>query len=369
MSPARGLYGLRHHRTMRHIELIYLKPFRIPPGTVFDYRISSASESLSRLYSSDESATPSEPPVRDLRAAEIAARPVCLLETNNGYVVIDGHHRMSEAARLDLESIPALVYPSDTPRATVLSLSIGGKRDTLTGVEKIIALYKMGLFAVGGAAEDDIPVVSAPRNEVTEWITPFYRSLVGRSVSIRFVNRLLRVLTFPAVELRAFHDLALPLESLVPLLDLESYEREGFLRLRRLCPFTVGEGRELVRLLILSRGRSAFELGPWVDGVESDDTLRRGSAIIRSLKRRIHPTLTGRQRAIEESIKMMKLPNQVRLSPPENLEGDSFSCYVRFSRVEELQHYVDLLQKTITDGTVGRIVDLLGDDTPEREIE
>jgi hypothetical protein len=297
------------------------------------------------------------------------ARPVSLLETDGGHVVVDGHDRMYDAVRLGLESVPALVYTSNTSKKTILSLSIGGNRDTFSGVEKVIALYKMGLFATDGAPSGGIPVASPPRGDIPEWIVPFCHSLIGRPVSIRYVNRVLRVLTFPAVELRVLHQLAFTVDSLAPLLDLDPLERDGYLRIRRLCPFTAAEGRELVRLLILSRGRSAFELAPWIDGVESDDTAMGGSAIIRSLKRRIHPTLTGRQRAIEESIKMMKLPHRVRLSPPENLEGDSFSCYVRFSRIEELQHYVDVLQKTITDGTAGRIVDLLGDDTSEREIE
>jgi len=353
---------------MRHIELTYLKPFRVLPGSVFDYRIPSASDTLARLHTGtdrvDEAPDDSGLLGGGTLGAGIRARPVSLLETSSAPVVIDGHRRMNEAARLDLESVPALIYPDDTPRETLVSLSLEGKGNTLTGVEKIIALYKTTLFAAGNVGDGDIPLTSPPLIEVPDWISPFHRLLVGRPVSPDFVTRLLRVLTFPAAELRSLHDFALTVESLVPLLDLELFERAGFLTLRRLSPLTTAEGRELIRLLILARGRSAFELGPWIDGLESETSGHegkscKGSTIIRSLKHRIHPTLTRRQQEIGETIETMRLPNRLRISPPENLEGDSFSCYVRFSRVEELQRYIDVLQKAVTDGSAGRILDLL----------
>ncbi len=353
---------------MQHIELTYLKPFRVLPGSVFDYRIPSASETLARTHPPADRVdeAPDDSGLLDGGAlgAGVRARPVSLLETNGGHVVIDGHRRMNGAARLDLESIPALIYPDNTPRETLVSLSVEGKGNMLTGVEKIIALYKTTLFATGNEGDGDIPVASPPLIEVPDWISPFHRVLVGRPVSTDFVMRLLRVLTFPATELRSLHDFALTVESLVPLLDLEPFERAGFLTLRRLSPLTTAEGRELIRLLILARGRSAFELEPWIDGLTAETSEHegkscKGSTIIRSLKHRIHPTLTRRQQEIGETIETMRLSNRLRISPPENLEGDSFSCYVRFSRVEELQRYIDVLQKAVTDGSVGRILDLL----------
>jgi hypothetical protein len=172
------------------------------------------------------------------------------------------------------------------------------------------------------------------------------------------------VLTFSAEELRAFHDFSFTLESLLPLLDLEPPEREVFLRLRRLATVTTSEGREIVRLLLLSRGRSAFDLEQWIDRLESENSENderpvKGSMIIRSLKQQIYPTLSRRQREIDETIEKMKLPNRVRVSPPENLEGDSYSCYVKFSQASELQRYIDVLQKAVRNGSVGRILELL----------
>ena len=71
------------------------------------------------------------------------------------------------------------------------------------------------------------------------------------------------------------------------------------------------------------------------------------------------PDLTTRLDQLAAALKRIGLPPGAKISAPENLEGDSFSCYFRFSRVGDLEQIIEILERRIEDGSIGEVVDLL----------
>ena len=62
-----------------------------------------------------------------------------------------------------------------------------------------------------------------------------------------------------------------------------------------------------------------------------------------------------------------KLLPDLRVGPPENLEGNSNSCYFRFSRAADLRRHVEYLQQRLRAGTFDRLLDTLNDEASGKE--
>ncbi|UCG53152.1 MAG: hypothetical protein JSW58_06260 [Candidatus Latescibacterota bacterium] len=347
---------------MESLDLIYVKPFPIPLGSPFDFRISNASGPLAKLVSIEKppSHPDSESFVSDALVQALTTDPVRILATSAQRVLIDGHRRMSEAVSRDLEAIPAVVYPRSTSRETVIQLSLKGKATVLSGVEKIIALYKTTVFANDDTPRIDIPCERPVALEPPDCILPAYSDLFGRNVSKTYLLGLFEVLSFPAEDLHSIHDLSLTVEQTASLLDLTSPERRAALHLGKEARFTASEFGQLARLLLLARSRSGFDLDAWVNReCQSDRERRGGSQIVGSLAREIHPELHAAVERVDRKIRQMRLPNRLRIVAPENLEGGSFSCYFKFSTLEELRNHVEKLEETIDTGSAEQILKLL----------
>ena len=131
---------------------------------------------------------------------------------------------------------------------------------------------------------------------------------------------------------------------------------------------STAEMRKLARLLTFARSREGFHLGNW-DRRVAEGTAKplSGSSLIGMLKREIYPELSKRERNIAEYVKDMELPSTIKIKPPENLEGDSFSCYFTFSSSGEFRRYMNLLRWAGGDGKIKRIVDELNSSSGSNE--
>ena len=336
---------------MDQIRIIHINPSGLAAGGPFDFRV-------------DGSGT--EPP----DAARIPTRPEtgipaalpAFLHAPDTPIVVHGHRQIDAAAHAGRESIPGLLYPDSTPAKTVIALSLEhGAGHHLTGIEKILAIYKTSLFGVGGL---DAVRAGGPVS-VPEWILPLHEILVGRRVSRDYAERMCKALSFPTPERRALVRLGFSIDQIAPLLTLNPDERAVVIQICETSAFTTAQVRQLVKLVVLSRGRSGFDLGGWRALAEKEFT--DGAGVVRWLEKSIHPQLTARRRQIEEAIAGMRLPTRVRITPPENLEGESFSCYFRFSRLAELENYVKLFERVLESGQASRLLDLLNGDVADTE--
>jgi hypothetical protein len=337
---------------MQRLELIYQPPFPIDPGSPLDFRIST-------IPGAPAAALPGSGDARTLTNA-LAADPPHILGPVDDPVVIRGHRRIVSAHVLGLEEIPFLVYPPGTRKDVVAGMALRRRPKDLSGVEEIIALVKAIGYATHGDGTVLIPSESPLEGTIPIWGPMALDQLFGRPISPPYVDRLSMVLTWPSEELIRLHELSLAYQNIASLIDLTGPERRAAIKIREAVPLTTGELKNLTRLLVLARGRKRFDLDAWLDGELSDrDEPRTGSELLNSLRSSIHPRLTDASKRIEEEIRGMGLPNRLKITAPENLEGGSFSCYFRFSNNGELDEHVGKLKKIIKDGSAKRILGML----------
>jgi hypothetical protein len=292
----------------------------------------------------------------------LATNPLLLLETKGGPVVVDGHLRMAAAHAAGVTGVPAFLLPEHTASDVVLFQALSGRAGGLSDVEKLIAVRKTALYAQYGFADPDgDTAVTVPDNLIS-----VYSQFLSREVTRAYLEQLLRILDFPSDELALLHVLDTPLDHLTSLLDLSADERRGLLLLRTRIPITASETRKLVRLFLALRGpgsQSRFDFKHWYAAkISSYDSHTRGKDLLAELRSITHPNLTRREDAVETSIQSLRFPPSMRLSPPENLEGDSFSCYFRFSSVEEIEDHVRRIRRAIDEGTIGSLLEHLNEE-------
>ncbi|UCH83881.1 MAG: hypothetical protein JSW50_15815 [Candidatus Latescibacterota bacterium] len=347
---------------MQRLELIHSQPVTTNSHEPFDFRISAvggAPAAVSAENGFDAS---------DLHQA-LDVDPPRLLGPIDRPVVLRGHRRIGLARSLGLDVIPFLVYPPGTPRNVVTEIVLAGEPARFSGVETIIAMAKTITYATKGIQETVLPLSSPIEEDFPDWLDPPLAQLLGRKVSKRFAARLSTALTWPTEDLYRLHCLSLSSEQIASLIDLSTSERQIVLKIRDAVPLTAGELKTLTRLVILARGRKHVELDGWARRVlDKSSEPPTGSDIQKSLRAETHPNLSRAETSIANAISELALPNRLRINPPENLEGGSFSCYFRFSNDRELGEHVAKLEKIIKDGSAQKIIDLLdrGDADEER---
>lgn len=294
------------------------------------------------------------------------SRPVVLLQTGGEPVIVDGHRRMDAARRAGAPAVSALLLPAKIDRVSVVSFALDDGAENLSGVERLVAVRKTARYVRFGI-RDEAPVAPADESpEVAERLLPLYSRLFSRQVDREYLRRVDSVLSFPYEELALLHALEVPVERLAPFLDLTADERKGLLLLLSRFHATASETRSLIRLILELRGPSSrpgrVDVPRWFAEKACFYTPEsRAKQLVVELKAILSPTLTRRREAIEETIRALGLEPSVVLRPPENLEGDAFSCYFKFSSVEEIKNHLRTLRRAIDDGTIETLLRELND--------
>jgi hypothetical protein len=164
------------------------------------------------------------------------------------------------------------------------------------------------------------------------------------------------------------HSLRLPINQCIPLLDLNGFERLWLLKQKESLLMSAAEMRKIAQLLIFAKARPGFSLDRFA--ADPEGTRARpidGASLIGFLKREIYPELCARERTIAAYLKSMEFPAAITIRPPENLEGNSFSCYFTFSSSLEFRRYINLLQWAGGDGKIKAILDELNASSASEE--
>ena len=272
------------------------------------------------------------------------SRPVLIVDAPGGMVVLDGHARLTAASRAK-QQLPAVVYPPSTDASEAARIAIMENAATLSTAEKIIALDRTAHF-VGVAATTEVP----------DSLLDSYGRLFGRPLSAPMCAKLRSAAHWPSEQLQVIHDRLASLEHVLPLVDLSVQERRVILELAARVKMSAGETKRIARLLFFARGNKAFDFDEWAASL---DEKSKGADLVRSLTATLQPHLTKRGDQVAGVIKKMKLPTGLRITAPENLEGDSFSCYFRFSRAEEFDQYARVLASAADAGLAKAALDAL----------
>lgn len=305
----------------------------------------------------------------DLGAHQVI-KPISMHESHAGPVIIDGHRRMHFAHSAGIEQIPAFIYPADTPKQAICELALSSALESanLSGVERTLAAYKAAYFLTRSHCSQNLPFERIELDAIPGELLPPLGALFKRPVSERFLLGCFEILRLGIEELELLDSLELQVEHIIPLLELTPHERLWLLERKRRSSMTTAEMRKLARLLTFARSKEGFHLGDWDRrGQLAAKEPLTGGALIGLLKREIYPELSRREQNIAAYVKDMDLPSSIKIKAPENLEGDSFSCYFTFSSSSEFRRYMNILRWAGGDGKIKQIVDELNSSSGSKE--
>jgi hypothetical protein len=269
---------------------------------------------------------------------------------------------MQYGHRAGLKEIPAFIYAGDTPRHSICELALSSALESrnLSGVERTIAAYKISCFLLRSHCTQVLPLERIEIAQVPHELLPHFGTLYKRPVSERFVLSCFEILRLSLEELEILDALRMQVEHIIPLLELTPRERVWLLQRKQRTAMSTAEMRKLARLLTFARSKEGFHLGDWDRRAPRESEIPlSGAALIGLLQREIYPEITTRETNIATYMKELALPSTIKIKAPENLEGDSFSCYFTFSSSGEFRRYMNLLRWAGGDGKIKKLVDEL----------
>lgn len=356
--------------------LMRVKPFEVASSSPLLFRLSLDYDPIGKLPRTEDHIREARGKAVDtipvsLQLSEwMELRPVSLCEKEESYVIIDGHRRMQSAFLAGTTDIPALVYPENTPRLSICELALRAafESKSLSGVEEVIAAYRTCRYMSMPSRGTDIPLQEPDAPDLPSKLLPLFNILFNRIVSEVFVQRCFRILSLSRQELEVLHTLQLPAQHILPLLDLDRDERLWLLRQKALVPISAAEMQKIAGLLILARPRKNFDLENWWEAVlKQGEHVENGAVLINFLRKELYPELGSREAKIALHLKNLKLPNKIKITPPENLEGNSFSCYFTFSSSTELRSFTDIIGRAEGEGKFKAMLEELNPPFPELE--
>lgn len=356
-------------------ELVRLKPIEVTDSAPFRFRFKleppEAAAPHAEVTATGKTGTVLSPDVFAIaRGTHQVLKPISMHDTPTGPVIIDGHRRMQFAYQAGIAQIPAFIYSADTPRRSICELAISSALESrdLSGVECTLAAYKIACFLARSHCAQSLPLDRIEIADIPVELLPPLGALFKRPVSERFLLHCFEILQLSIEELDMLNSLGMQVEHIIPLLELTTQERLWLLNRKQHSAMSTAEMRKLGRLLTFARSKKGFHLGDWDRQVpHAPGKPLTGTALIGLLKQEIYPELSRRERNISNYVKNMELPSTIKIKAPENLEGDSFSCYFTFSSSSEFRRYMNILRWAGGDGKIKKIVDELNSSSGSKE--
>ncbi len=224
----------------------------------------------------------------------------------------------------------------------------------MSGTEWIVALSRAERIVRGDIREQIATDAVLTLNAETVHL---FNQRAGSNWSLSYAQRLLAILGLPEHLLMCAHSLHLTAEQLGGLLDLNNDEREAVLALRTREKYSAGEARELMRSLLFCRGRN-FNPREWARAAVGEGGKSAATARLQAVAR---PGYEQQRSQMDSAISALAWPSSMRLQPPENLEGDTVSCYFRFSSDREFKDCLDKLHDSYQSGGIRALLETLND--------
>jgi ParB family chromosome partitioning protein len=276
-------------------------------------------------------------------------QPPVLIENPAGYTIVCGFRRIAACRKLGWTRITARILEKSIDRFKTAQISIADNalQRSLNLVETSRALNLL----------DDFGPDNQQRREAAEALgLPISESL---SFALKEICRL----PLPVQEgiLTDTINLSMALE----LGGLEPPAAEGLVRLFDQLKVGLNKQRELLLLLKEIAGREQITIPQLIaekplqevlETVEMDRAVKRQK--VRSyLRQRRFPAITKAETEYRKWVKQLKLGNNIKLIPPKDFEGSTFSMTLRFNNRQDLSELNKKIEEMIQHPALAKILD------------
>ncbi len=262
-----------------------------------------------------------------------------LIKKKSKYTIICGFRRIEACRILGLLNIEAKIPGSNANKLDCVKFAITDNsfQRPLNLIEQSVSLFMLsGFFKDMTSLADEASLLGLPHNP----------ALIKKIINI--------------------YHLPLPIQncvlsniiSLSMAVELGTFEKDAgiaFVKIFNDLKLGLNKQRELITLISEISLRENIPVMKVIQ--ESDfqeilqnDELDRTKKTEKSrfyLKKRRYPSITRAEQKFEELVKGLKLGNGMKLIPPKNFEGNTFSIKLHFNNLKDLQDHADTLKKII----------------------
>ncbi len=258
-----------------------------------------------------------------------------LLRADSGYQIISGFRRIMAYRALERNEIEARILEPDTDKKDCINIAIADNsmQRPLNPIEASRALVL--LSSVYPENSDLCRAASFLR-------LPVNPSLVLKTLRLSFLG--------PEIQEGVISDII----SMTMALELGKLDNASAIEMIRLfgnLKLGLNKQREILTIVkeIAFRERISVEdvlSSPEYQQILSNENWDRSKKTVQlrhCLKRRRYPSITKAELEFEKNLKTLKLGSRIKLVPPRDFEGTTFSFELNFSNINELKCHLSFL--------------------------
>jgi ParB family transcriptional regulator, chromosome partitioning protein len=262
--------------------------------------------------------------------------PPIVKHSHNGYIVVSGFHRVYACRKIGWMEIEARTVGPDFTDVDCLKLSIAHKafHRQMNLIEQSIALSKLKNFY--DAEEEFINTAKA----------------LGLGENRSYIKKLLKVQTFIPELQQSILCGAIPMTI---AFEIEVFNKESIYLIidlfEKLRP-TLNQQKEILSMLkeiskITNCSiKDVLKNNNIIDTIKHPDIARaqKIKELRTFLQKTRFPFISSYYDRFNSLIQRLKLPNKVKLIPPENFEDVDYSLIFKFDSLPEFEYYVEVLK-------------------------
>ena len=262
--------------------------------------------------------------------------PVVRKKPDDSFQIICGYRRVAVLTELSVSSLPCRIIPAGTgdKECFLLNLYDNVSHRIFNPIEKSMAIQGLQKFyPEEKIIKDFLPLLNVnPHKTQLEMFRPLC-TLEG-SLKNAVVTGTVEVHTA------------------LRLIQMDPESREACSSLLRALRLSVSKQAALVEYIseIALReniSREDVVHSPRIRSVLEDEHVnlpQKADAIIRYLRERRYPQLTGKEKAFKQKLREFKLPSDVQFTPPAYFEGNRYCLTLHFASLKQLRDQLSELE-------------------------
>jgi len=292
---------------------------------------------------------------RDLSDLETSIRqvglisPPLLLKKTGQFAIVSGFRRVAACRNLGWHEISAGILKPQSDQLDCLRLAIADNalQRPLNLIETSRALHKLSAYSESGEELAD------------------YASTCGLTSNHVVIEKIIDLCLLPQVIQSSILNDTISLTMANELARLEPDAAVEFAQLFEHLRLSLNKQRELIRLVSEIALREdisipqvlAMDPLQYILGDEDSDRGQKGRKIRSLLRQRRFPIIVAAEQKYNAHLKKLKLDPAIKLIPPKDFEGNSFSLNLTFTSLAQLKKLSPMLDHIIEHPSFKKIMD------------
>ncbi|HOE63542.1 MAG TPA: ParB/RepB/Spo0J family partition protein [Candidatus Sumerlaeota bacterium] len=278
-------------------------------------------------------------------------QPLWAKPSNQKYSIVLGYKRLHAAQRLKMVFLPCRIVDDSLSDADLL----------LANIYENLATRELAPLEAAGAMQKSVKIFG--KEKTISEIMP----ALGLKPSASLLQRMTQILDLPNQVLNLIHQNELMPANALVFLALETSEQLALCNIFENLKPGVNLQRELLENIIECSRRDTASISEilqrsQLSDILSDDktpTQARVEQFRAELRRLRYPRLNKVEARFQDLIETLRLPPEIRLSPPPSFEGADFHACIRFKSPDELLTRLDRMANAFASPEIKKMFGLL----------